>query len=167
MQIVPGLTTAFPHDRSLFNLAHAPATWHPSDAPRVCTDEQFVAMLNAYRGSGGLVRDGELLALFRRSSGPDADTLANWIAQREVIGFEWQSRTWFPVFQFRHLDMERQPALGQVFAELIPAYDSWDLADWFAQPNPWLADRVPAETLELDSFAVLQAARVGRFIVNS
>lgn len=55
-----------------------------------------------------------------------------------MIGFEWQSRTWLAIFQFNLFDMTRPPALGQVLAELIPVYDHWELANWFAQPNPWL-----------------------------
>ena len=35
---------------------------------------------------------------------------------------------------------------------------------WFAQPNPWLADRLPADTLELDRSAVLHAARADRLL---
>lgn len=167
MQNVLAPTTALWIDRSLFNLAPAAATWFYSCAPQGCSDDQFVAMLNAYRGSGGLAREVELVALSRRRNGPDADTLANWIAEREVIGIMWQSQTWLPVFQFRLLDMTLQPALGQVFSELIPVCDPWELANWFAQPNPWLADRVPADTLGLDPCAVLQAARADRFIYNN
>jgi len=149
MQNVLAPTTRLSLDGSMFN--PATATGRYSYAPQSCTDDQFVAMLNAYRGSGGL----------------DADTLANWIAEREVIGFEWQSRTWLPIFQFNRFDMTRPPALGQVLAELIPVYDPWKLANWFAQPNPWLADRVPADALEQDPSAVLEAVRADRFIANN
>jgi hypothetical protein len=45
-------------------------------------------MLNAYRDSGGLAREQNLLALSSRHCGLDADALATWIAEREVIGFE-------------------------------------------------------------------------------
>ena len=143
------------------------ATWRYSYAPQSCTDDQFVEMLNAYRGSGELALEENLLALSSRRCGLDADTLANWIAERQLIGFEWQSRTWLPIFQFNLFDMTRPPALGQVLAELIPVYDPWELANWFAQPNPWLADRVPADALEHDPSAVLQAARADRFIANN
>ena len=132
-----------------------------------CTDGQFIAMLNAYRGSGGLARDKELLSFSRRCCSFDAGTLASWSAEREVIGFFWQSRTWLPLFQFNLPDMTLAPALGQILAELIPVYDPWELANWFSQPNPWLADCVPAEALEPDPLAVLQAARVCRFIANA
>ncbi len=69
-----------------------------------------------------------------------------------------------PLFQFKRFDMTPQPALGQVIAELIAVGDRWALASWFAQPNPWLADRLPADTLELDRSAVLHAARADRLL---
>lgn len=167
MQNVLAPTTGLSLDSSLFDPARAAGTWHYSEASQSCTDDQFVAMLNAYRGSGGLARKESLLALSSRRCGLDADTLETWVAQREVIGFEWQSRTWLPLFQFNLFDMTRPPALGQVLTELIPVYDPWELASWFAQPNPWLADRVPADALEHDPSAVLQAARADRFIANN
>jgi hypothetical protein len=159
MQNVLAPTTGLSLNGSTFN----PATGRYSYAPQSCTDDKFVAMLNAYRGSGGLAREENLLALSSRRCGLDADTLANWIAERQVIGFEWQSRTWLPIFQFNLFDMTLPPALGQVLAELIPVYDPWELANWFAQPNQWLADRVPADALEHDPSAVLQAAPCGSF----
>ena len=167
MQNALAPTTGLSLDSSLFNPARLAGTWHYSDASQSCTDEQFVAMLNAYRGSGGLARKESLLALSSRSSGLDTETLANWIAAREVIGFKWQSRTWLPMFQFNRVNMTRPPALQQVLAELIPVYDPWELANWFAQPNAWLADRAPADVLEHDPSAVLQAARADRFIANN
>ena len=167
MQNVLSPTTGLLLDSSTFNRASTAGTWHHSDASQNCTDDQFVAMLNAYRGSGGLVREQNLLALSSRRCGLDAGTLANWIAERKVIGFEWLSRTWLPIFQFNLFDMTRPPALGQVLAELIPVYDPWELANWFAQPNPWIADRLPADALEHDPSAVLQAARADRFIANT
>ncbi len=94
MQIVLAPTTGLSLDGSLFNPARAAGNWHYSDASQNCTDDQFVAMLNADRGSGGLVREENVLAMFSRRCRLDADTLANWIAEREVIGFDWQSRTW-------------------------------------------------------------------------
>ncbi len=119
-------------------------------------------MLNSYRGSGGLAREQEVVALFKRRYGPDLATLASWIVEREVICFEWQSQIWLPWFQFNRFDMAPQPELGQVLAELTCVYDPWELANWFAQPNPWLADRTPVDTLASDLSAVLHAARVSR-----
>ena len=167
MHIPPAFATALAHHRSLLNPARAPDDPYYCGAARNCTDDQFVYLLNAYRSSGGLARDNELITSSRRRCGLNTGTLARWIAEREVIGFFWQSRTWLPLFQFNLPDMTLAPALGQVLAELIPVYDPWELANWFSQPNPWLADCVPAEALEPDPLAVLQAARVCRFIANA
>lgn len=140
------------------------STPHPQQGH---ADHQFVAMLNVYRDSGGLAREREVVALSRLCCGPDADTIACWVADRELMGFNWQSKTWLPLFQFNRLDMTRRPELRQVFAELTPVYDPWELASWFAQPNPWLDERIPADALDTDPSAVLQAARADRFIANN
>ena len=129
-------------------------------------DHQFIAMLDACRGCGGLARTHEVIALSRRCGGPDAATLASWIAERKLISFEWQSQSWLPLFQFNRLDMTPQPELCQVLAELGAVYDACEMANWFVQPNPWLADRTPADTLPLDFAAVLNAARADRFVDN-
>lgn len=127
-------------------------------------DHQFVALLDSYRSSGGLARAQEVIALFKCRCGPDAATLASFIVERKVISFEWQSQTWIPLFQFNRFDMTPQPELGQVITELSSIYDTWELANWFARPNPWLSDRIPVDTLVSDLPAVLNAARAERFI---
>ena len=167
MQIIPALVTTTAHHPAGFSIGHGPENLPYSGMSEGCTDDQFLSMLMAYRGSGGLARDGELLALSGRRCGPDADTLACLIADQEVIGFDWQSRIWFPIFQFNLRDMTRPPALKKVLAELTPVYDAWELVSWFAQPNAWLDHRVPAEVLQPDPTAVLKAARADRFIANN
>ena len=138
---------------------------HPGEQ-ELDADQQFIAMLDACRGCGGLARTHEVIALSRRCGGPDAETLARWNAERKLISFEWQSQCWFPLFQFNRSDMTPQSELGQVIAELSAVYDACEIANWFVQPNPWLADRTPADTLPLDHAAVLNAARADRFIGN-
>ncbi|WP_296443716.1 hypothetical protein [Rhodoferax sp. UBA5149] len=123
-------------------------------------------MLNSYRVSGGLARVPEVVALFKRHGRSDVATLASWIDNREVLSFEWQSQTWLPLFQFNRFDMTPRPELGQVLAELTSVYGPWELANWFAQPNPWLVDRTPADMLGSDLPAVLNASRADRFIAN-
>ena len=153
---------------------YTPLVKYPS-APvhhcRLCADDSradtlFVAMLNSYRGSGGLAREQEVIALFKRHGGSDVDLLPNWIAKREVICFDWGAETWLPWFQFKHLDVVPQLQLGQVFTELVSVYDPWELANWFVQPNPWLANRTPVDTFVSDPTEVLNAARADRFIDN-
>ncbi len=50
--------------------------------------------------------------------------------------------------------------------ELAGAFDAWDLCCWLAAPNSSLDDRAPLDVLESDPGAVLQAARVDRFVAR-
>ena len=161
------LTPAPSRDMSVARNTRGAAHRPRRPAPRLNAErQQFAQMLESYRNHGGLARVQEVLALFQRSGGPDVATFARWIVQRDVICFEWQDQTWFPWFQLNRLDMAPHPRLGLVFAELAPVYDHWELAYWFAQPNPWLVDCTPVQTLASDLSAVLYAARADRFIAN-
>ncbi|QDL36776.1 hypothetical protein [Rhodoferax sediminis] len=151
-------------EMALAGYAPDAAYWPHPCTPESHADHQFVAMLNGYRGSGGLARADEVLKVLKRHSEAHVARLARWIVKRKVICFEWRSQTWLPWFQFDRFDTTPQPELGPVFTELTPIFDPWELANWFAQPNPWLADCTPVETLRVDPAAVLQAARADHFI---
>lgn len=146
--------------------AHAVVPRRHRCLPQSEANRQFIALLDGYRDSGGLARTHELLALAKRRGGPAAATLANWVAERDVISFEWQSQIWLPLFQFARPDLRPPPELARVLAELTPVCDPWELAAWFVQPNPWLANRTPLDALASDLPAVLDAARAERFVVN-
>ena len=142
----------------------------PADAgsARWGADQQFIAMLDAYRGSGGLARDEEVVSLFSRCGGPSMVTLARWIVNRSVICFEWQSHSWIPLFQFdRDNELHPSASLQPVYSELACVYDPWEMGNWFARPNPWLADLAPVDAMVGGNReAVLDAARADRFAAN-
>ena len=143
--------------------ANSPHRWRAVERH---ADHQFIAMLNAYRASGGLGRIHEILRMLKNhDSAPDL-TLARWIRKKKVICFEWRSITWLPWFQFRPADMDPQPELAPVLAELAPVFDSWEMANWFTQPNAWLVNCPPVDSLQADPPAVLQAARADRFVAG-
>ena len=123
-------------------------------------------MLNAYRASGGLARIQEILKMLKSHDSIPALTLARWIFMKKVICFEWRSITWLPWFQFRGADMAPQPELAPVLAELAPVFDPWETANWFAQPNSWLANCPPVDSINGNPPAVLQAARADRFVAG-
>lgn len=127
-------------------------------------DNEFVQMLDGFRRSGGLARLQEVAELCERRGGPDIASLAACIARKQIICFEWQSEGWLPLFQFNPLDMTLRAQIQPVISELSCIYGAWDLAFWFSQPNPWLADRAPADALVSDLATVLQAARADRFV---
>lgn len=129
-------------------------------------NNQFVGMLNAFRRSGGLARAPEVAARFSRQGASDMSPLAGWIAKRQVISLEWQSRIWLPLFQFNPTGMTLRSGLGAVLAELVLVYDDWEVASWFAQPNSWLASATPADSLAVAAPQVHHAARAERFVVT-
>ncbi len=125
---------------------------------------QVAAMLSGYRSTGG-VASGEIIAsLLRQHSEQPISLLARWIVSRKVVSFVWRSQTHLPLFQFDLNRMEIRPGAQSVMAELARAFDDWEMANWFALPNSWLAGAVPADALASDSQAVLHAARADRFV---
>ncbi len=124
-----------------------------------CSDHQFIAMLNAYRDSGGLAPAPEVVALLRRYMDCGPEALTSLIVNKEVIYFGWQSTLWLPLFQFNPIDMSQKAGLAQVLIELSAQLDAWQVANWFAQPNSWLDGATPTRMLALDPAAVLRAAR--------
>lgn len=131
----------------------------PPLALPTASDQQFMTMLKAYRHSGGLWRAPDVAARCQPHSGTDVHTLAGWVRHRQVVSFEWLSRIWLPVFQFQRADMGRQLGLAEVLSELADVYDNWQVANWFALPNHWLANTTPADRLSSASAEVLTAAR--------
>ncbi|MBV5297413.1 MAG: hypothetical protein JZU64_04545 [Rhodoferax sp.] len=143
-----------------------------ADAPRPVRDQatewqfnqQFIAMLNAYRGSGGLARAQEVATRFKLHGRTAVNNLADWILKRHVISLEWADKIWLPWCQFNPDTMTLLPGLSEALSELVTVYDDWEVAHWFSQPNPWLADGSPADRLALAAPEVLNAARAERFM---
>ncbi len=129
-------------------------------------DQQFIAMLDAYRNTGGIARADEASHRFRRGNGPDPQTLRHWIDSRLVLCFEWSDKCWMPWFQFNRHTLHPHPQLAPLLAELATVFDPWETACWFAQPSPWIAGKAPVDRLLSDLPGVLDAARADRFVAN-
>lgn len=162
---IPDRMNAVPLPQSLSGLAVAKgqgAVEH--DALENQRDLQFVELLNAFRRSGGLARVPEVAARFQMCGGNDVSPLAGWINRRQVISFEWQTKRWIPLFQFNPVGLSLRAGLNHVLNELLGVCDDWELAAWFAQPSPWLAERTPADMLAVAAPQVFNAARAERFL---
>lgn len=134
---------------------------------RATREEQFLTMLNGYRLSGGLARGHDLVPLLARRSGLNIGTLARWIVKGEVVHFEWQQETWFPMFQFGGQDMALRAGVIQVLKEFSGVLDPWETAQWFACPSDALGDRTPADDMALHPDRVLHSARCERYVVDA
>jgi len=129
-------------------------------------DRIFLSLLASYRSSGGLARLAEAVTLIERDLGKDEGQLERWCAARRVIGFEWHAQRWLPRFQFAGGTALPDPAVAAVLAELNSVFDDCEVAQWFATPNSSLTGRSPVDVIGTQPAAVLEAARVDRFVAG-
>jgi hypothetical protein len=127
---------------------------------------QYFAMAQVYRRTGGWLSGDDLAMRLRKRSTQPLSLVARWIVARDVVCFRWQSQTWLPSFQFDPKDMSPRREVSGVIEELAGALEDWELALWFCQPNPWLDNAMPVDVIDCDAPAVLNAARVARFIAR-
>jgi hypothetical protein len=130
------------------------------------TDSAERSMEREYVSRGGLARGDELLALVRTRCDQPISRVARWIVGREAIQYRSGTEAAFPLFQFELSDMSIRPAVAGVIAELSPALDDIELAEWFVRPNATLAGAMPADVIDDDPGAVIAAARADRFVIR-
>ncbi len=158
-----------PIESRALRLAHGATPVAPGLPGYGCTlpiDAQFIDMLASFRGCGGVARTDEALAWLDGEVEQGLSKLARWIAQRQVVSFEWQAQTWLPLFQFDRRDMSIRPELAPIVGELRGVLDASELATWFSRPNSTLEGLSPAEAFQDDPISVLQAARTDRFAIE-
>jgi hypothetical protein len=123
----------------------------------------FIALLEAFRASGGTAPGDIVGRLVEEHHVGDAISLAQLIHSGRAFGFSWRASLWIPMFQFDSDDLSLNPAVQQVRAGLPPPWSGWDVATWFATPNLRLNGQCPVHRVNLDPAAVRQAAQaVGR-----
>jgi hypothetical protein len=137
----------------------------PAGRPTLA-DLGYLAMVQQYRASGGLAAVNQVVGLMREICDQPVSVLARWIVQREVVCFIWKCEHLLPMFQFELRSMSLLPHLQATLSELVPVFDEWELALWFAQPNSWLQGAAPVNLIDLDASAILDAARADRFIAT-
>lgn len=130
-------------------------------------DEQFIDMLGAFRRTRGLARGHEVTSLLYTRAGLNVSTLARWMVDGEVVHFEWQHDSWFPMFQFSGQDLPIRLCVRQVLQEFDGVLDRWEIAQWFACPSATLGLRSPADEMALNPDLVIEAARSFRYAVDA
>jgi hypothetical protein len=121
-------------------------------------------VLLRYRCRGGIAREIEVLVhLKQRWSQPDSQPTRP-VGFERAIRFSWSGWTWLPMFQFNPIDMSLSAAPARVVEELGPAFDGWEIAQWFVGSNSSLGGQRPIDVLGQQPTRVIEAARVTRFI---
>ena len=118
----------------------------------------FIAMLEAFRASGGAAPGSVLSRLLEEYRVRDPVSLAELVYAGQVFGFEWRANLWIPMFQFEAGDLAVKSSAQRVRAQL-PLLSGWALALWFASPNALLHGDIPANVLDSDIEPVMAAAR--------
>ena len=126
------------------------------DVPSGCG---FIALLEAFRATGGTA-PGEIVGrLLEEHQVGTAVSLAKLIYTGQAFGFEWRHSLWIPMFQFDANDLVLKASGQSVRAELPSLWSGWNVATWIAAPNARLDGRSPADRLDSDLEAVVQAAQ--------
>jgi hypothetical protein len=132
------------------------APWSAFAAPNA---RGFVALLEAFRATGGTA-PGEIVGrLLDEHQVGHAGSLARLVDTGQVFGFEWRASLWIPMFQFNPDDLALKAGAQRARAELPPQWSGWRVASWFVAPSARLDGRCPADVLDLHLESVLQVAR--------
>jgi hypothetical protein len=82
---------------------------------------------------------------------------SRWAAEKKIFSVRFQGQQRFPRFQFQ--DGEPLPLISEVIHIFPEGATGWELAYFFATPNPNIEGRKPLELLKSDSLRVLSLAR--------
>ena len=119
----------------------------------------FIALLAAFRATGGTAPSEIVGRLLEEHQVGNAVSLAKLIYTGQAFGFEWRDSLWIPMFQFDANDLALKCSAQSVRAELPSLWSGWNVACWFAAPNARLDGHSPADRLDADLEAVVQAAQ--------
>lgn len=119
----------------------------------------FIAMLEAYRPTGGLAPGNFLHRSLQDHQRGDLSSLARLIAERRIFVLDWRGDSWIPMFQFDSHELACKPGPALVRDELKALSSGWAIAAWFARPNAMLDGCRPVNAMESDLAGVLEAAR--------
>ena len=164
----PFRATALPLTRPLQTRRSA----HPSgpvrrpDSGRSPEDREFAMMQTAYESTGGLSTGDKWADDLRTRFGQPISLAARAIVERSVVHVDWRGEIWLPIFQFERTAPSVRQEAAKIIDELKDVFNNWELALWFAEPNSWLAGRVPANAIAGGSDEVLEAARADRYLAR-
>ena len=134
---------------------------HSSAYSDVPSTEGFIALLEAFRATGGTAPGAMVARLLEEHQSGHSVSLAKRVFTHQLFGFDWRANFWIPMFQFRAHDLSVKPTAQLVRAALPAGWSGWTVACWFAAPNLQLDGSSPVDALDGDFDAVLQAASLG------
>jgi hypothetical protein len=138
-----------------------PPAFVPKAAPALA-DAEVRDMRAVFERTGGLLHEGDAALL--AAAHVDAPTLRTLVDDQRIVCFVARGQRFVPLFQFAEAPGQPCAAVRLALAELADVFETQEVAAWFGRPNPWLGGLAPAEAAQGAPGAVLQAARVERFV---
>jgi hypothetical protein len=136
----------------------------PTDVAGAALHRRYLAMLDAFEETGGVVSGDELAMWARSWTDQPLSLVARWLVKREIAHFRWEGATYVPLFQFDLQVRSLRKGLQDTISQLASAFDDWEISEWFGLPNVWLGDASPASRLAHDPAGVFGAACADRFV---
>ena len=130
----------------------------PDALSNVPSGPGFIALLEAFRATGGTAPGDVLGRLLEEHCAGSTVSLAKLVHTGQLFGLEWRNSLWIPMFQFHPEDLSLRAGAQQVRAVLPQLWSGWTVAVWFARANPLLGGSSPADMLDADVPAVINAA---------
>ena len=118
----------------------------------------FIALLEAFRATGGTAPGEFVGRLLEERQFGNAVSLVKLIYTGQAFGFEWRDSLWMPMFQFDANDLVLKASAQRVRADLPSLWSGWNVATWFATPNVQLGGHTPVDALDSDVEAVIRSA---------
>lgn len=118
----------------------------------------FIALLEAFRATGGTAPGEFVGRLLEEHQVGNAVSLTKLISTGQAFGFKWRDSLWMPMFQFDANDLVLKVSAQRVRAGLPSLWSGWNVATWFATPNVRLGGHTPANALDSDVEAVIRSA---------
>lgn len=118
----------------------------------------------AFVASGGAIDCEELVGRLGSETTQPISQVARWIVDRQIVNFDACDLIWVPLFQFEPHRFILRDEVRRAIGELIHAFDDREIAQWFSCPSASLCWKSPAEAVRADPGAVLEAARLERFL---
>ena len=153
------MSAARVYDGGLHQSRQTAASPLVAEMETVPSSRGFIAMLEAYRSTGGLVPGNFLCQSLLEHQRGDLSHLARLIVDRRIFVVDWRGDSWIPMFQFDGQDLTCKPSPALVRAELQGLSSGWAVAAWFAQPNAMLDGCRPVAVMDSDLAGVVEAAR--------
>lgn len=132
-------------------------------AAQGAAEDYFDLMCQRLAGEGGLLSESALHERWRQHGWPP-QALDALLATGRLCSITWREQRWLPAFQLSADGVTPRTDVAVVAEELAGGMDAAEILAWFACRNAALDGETPIARLRTGLPAVLDAARLDRFI---